>query len=113
MPNKITPLARLGSVAEHHGEYCARFQFRNDEGAQKNIRGPDRQDKERAEADLAQIRAAGAVGNTREEGLAIMAAEARRIQESAKYEAEICAAEMRLRAEDDFFCHGQRRLSLR
>ena len=30
-----------------------------------------------------------------------MAAEARRIQESAKYEAEIRAAEMRLRAEDE------------
>ncbi len=42
-----------------------------------------------------------AVGKTREEGLAIMAAEARRIQEAAKYEAEISAAEMRLRAEDE------------
>jgi len=101
MPNKITPLARLGSVAEHHGEYCARLQFRDDAGMQKNIRGPDRQDEARAEADLAQIRAAGAVGKTREEGLLIMAAEARRIQEAAKYEAEISAAEMRLRAEDE------------
>ena len=101
MPNKITPLARLGSVAENHGEYCAHLQFRDDAGMQKNIRGPDRQDEARAEADLAQIRAAGAVGKTREEGLAIMAAEARRIQESAKYEAEISAAEMRLRAEDE------------
>jgi hypothetical protein len=50
---------------------------------------------------LAQIRAAGAVGKTREEGLLIMAAEARRIQEAAKYEAEISAAEMRHRAEDE------------
>ncbi len=101
MPNKITPLARLGSVAEQHGEYCAHLQFRDDAGMQKNIRGPDRQDEARAEADLAQIRAAGAVGKTREEGLAIMAAEARRIQEAAKYEAEISAAEMRLWAEDE------------
>ena len=95
MPKKQTPLAELGSVQPHGGGYRARIFFRDDAGKQNNIYGPDRQDKERAEADLAQIRAAGAVGNTREEGLAIMAAEARRIQESAKYEAEIRAAEMR------------------
>ena len=101
MPKKQTPLAELGSVQPHSGVYRANMQYRDDAGKRTNIYGPDRLDETRAKTDLAQIRAAGAVGKTREEGLAIMAAEARRIQESAKYEAEISAAEMRLRAEDE------------
>ena len=101
MPKKQTPLAELGSVQPHSGVYRASMQYRDDASKRTNIYGPDRLDEARAKADLAQIRAAGAVGKTREEGLAIMAAEARRIQESAKYEAEISAAEMRLRAEDE------------
>ncbi len=101
MPKKQTPLAELGSVQPHSDGYRAHIRYRDDAGNQHNIYGPDRLDEARAKADLAQIRAAGAVGKTREEGLAIMAAEARRIQESAKYEADIRAAEMRLRAEDE------------
>ena len=62
MPNKHRPLAELGSVVEHHGGHCAHLQFRSDVGTKDHIRGPDRLDKARAEADLAQIRAAGAVG---------------------------------------------------
>ena len=54
----------------------------------------------RAAADLKAMRAAGAVGKTREEGLTIMAAEARRIQEAAKYEAEIRAAMLRRSSKD-------------
>ncbi len=101
MPPKSKPITELGKIAEDDNEFRAHVNYRNEAGQQINIRGPKRDKKERAEADLAQIRAAGAVGKTREQGLAIMAAEARRIQESAKYEAEIRAAEMRLRAEDE------------
>ena len=101
MPKKQTPLTELGSVQTHRDGYRATMQYRDDASTRNDIRGPLRLDEAHAEADLAQIRAAGAVGKTREEGLKIMAAEARRIQEAAKYEAEICAAEMRLRAEDE------------
>ena len=79
MPWKQTPLADLSHVEPHNGEYCAHLQFRNGVGLKVQIRGPDRRELHRAETDLDQIRAAGAVGNTREHGLEIMAAEARRI----------------------------------
>ena len=77
----------LGSVEEHNGDYRACFQFRNNAGL-KHIRGPGRRDRHRAEIDLEQIRLASTAGRTREEGLEIMAAEARRIQISAQFEAE-------------------------
>jgi len=101
MPWEKTPLAELGHVEPHHGDYCAHLQFRNDKNIKVHLRGPDRIDRRRAEADLAQIRAAGAVGNTREEGLQIMAAEARRIQLSAQFEAEVHAAVQRQRAAEE------------
>ena len=47
------------------------------------------------------MRAAGAVGSTREQGLQYMAAEARRLQVSASFEAEVCAAVQRQRAAED------------
>ena len=42
-----------------------------------------------AQKDLEQIRAAGGVGSTHEEGLKIMAAEARRIKMAAEYQSQI------------------------
>ena len=71
MPWKQTPLADLGQVELHNGGYCAHLQFRNGAVLKLKIRGPDRCARHRAEADLDQIRAAGAVGNTREQGLEI------------------------------------------
>ena len=65
-----------------------------------HIRGPDRRHRHRAQQDLEDMRAAGAVGSTREKGLEIMAAEARRIQLSAHFEAEARAAQRRQREEE-------------
>ena len=52
-------------------------------------------------SDLAQMRAAGAIGNTREQGLQYMAAEARRLQVSAGFKAEVRAAVQRQRAAEE------------
>ena len=100
MPWKQTPLAELGSVEPHSDGYRAHLQYRDEAGTKKNTYGPDRRDRSRAEADLAQIRAAGAVGNTRERGLQIMSAE-RRLQVSASFEAEVRVAVQRQRAAED------------
>jgi hypothetical protein len=97
MPRKRTPWAELGSVDAHHDGHCAHVRHRNEAGLLKQFRGPDRGDRRRAEADLEQMRAAAAVGNTREHGLEIMAAEARRIQLSAQFEAEVLAETQRQR----------------
>ena len=58
------------------------------EELKKHIYGPSRATEEEAQEDLEQVRKAGAVGKDREEALKIMAAEARRIQLSAQFEAE-------------------------
>jgi len=63
--------------------------------------GPRREQRRRAEADLDQMRAAGAIGSTREQGLQYMAAEARRLQVSASFEAEVRVAVQRQRAAED------------
>ena len=66
------------------------MQLRNETGAQKiNIRRPSRSTEEEAQRDLDQIRTAGAIGATREEGLRIMAAEAQRIKLTVEYQNEI------------------------
>ncbi len=65
-----------------------------------DIRGPDRRHRQDAPKDLEDMRAAGAVGSTREKGLEIMAAEARRIQLSAYLAAEARAAQQRQREEE-------------
>ena len=101
MPRTRTPLAELGSVGAHNGEYCAQVRFRDEGGLLKIVRGPDRRDRRRAETDLAQMRAAGAVGTTRDQGLQYMAAEARRLQVSAGFEAEVRAAVQRPRAAEE------------
>ena len=91
MPPKQKTFASIGVVDKRRQDYRAHVQYRDEAGAQKNIRGPDRSDEARAEADLAQMRAAAAVGKTREQGFEIMAAEAQRIKLTAEYEAEIRA----------------------
>ena len=101
MPPKSKPLSELGSVDESENAIRAKLQYRDDAGRMVSFYGPRREQRRRAEADLAQIRAAGAVGNTREEGLQIMAAEARRIQLSAQFEAEVHAAVQRQRAAEE------------
>ena len=101
MPWKQTPLGELGSVEIHNDQYRAHVKYRDGAGLKVNVFGPDRRDHRHAEADLAQIRAAGAVGNAREQGLQIMAAEARRLQVSAQFEAEVRAAVQRQRSAEE------------
>ena len=101
MPWKQTPLAELGSVEPHGGDYRAHLQYRDEAGAKKHINGPDRSDRRRAKTDLDQMRAAGAIGTTREQGLQYMAAEARRLQVSASFEAEVRTAVQRQRAAEE------------
>ena len=85
-------MTKLGTVEFHRDEYRAHVQYRSESEMVTHIRGPDRRDKSRAKADLAQMRACGSIASTREKGFAFMAGEAMRIRESAKYEAEIRAA---------------------
>ena len=89
MPFDRTVLANLGGTELHNGEFRAHLQLRNEEGTKIHIRGPCRTTEEEAQKDLTQIRAAGGVGSTREEGLKIMEAEARRIKMSAEYQSQI------------------------
>ena len=85
---KQPPLNQLGAVERHNEQYRAHVQYRNGESLNVNIRGPDRRHRQDAQKDLDDMRAAGAVGDTREKGLEIMTAEARRIQLSAYLQAE-------------------------
>ena len=87
MPRKA--FQDMGEVQKHRNGYRAHLQYRDASGMNKNIDGPERRNNAQAEADLAQIRAAGAVARSREEGLQFMAAEAMRIKVTAKYQAEI------------------------
>ncbi len=89
MPFDRTVLANLGGTELHNGEFRAHLQLRNEEGTKIHILGPCRTTEEEAQKDLAQIRAAGGVGSTREESLKIMEAEARRIKITAEYQSEI------------------------
>ena len=84
MPRNKSSLSQLGVVDRHKEGFRAHLQFRNEAEEQKNIYGPSRDTEEQAQKDLDQIRAAGAVGTTREEGLKIMEAEARRIKNIAQ-----------------------------
>ena len=89
MPRNKTSLSQLGVIASHNEGFRAHIQFRNEAGENQNIYGPNRDTEKEAQKDLDQICAAGAVGTTREEGLKIMVAEARRIQIYADYQAQI------------------------
>ena len=88
MPRKQTPLEELGGVESYERYYRAHVQYRNEMGVNIHLRGPDRPHKNRAQADLAQIRRAGAIGKTREEGLEIMVAEAQRIRTGVQIQLE-------------------------
>ena len=85
MSKKRVGFEKLGVVVRQGDGFRARAQYRDDAGRLSAIIGPWRDDQSRAEADLAAMRAAGAVAETREQGLLFMAAEARRRQESAKF----------------------------
>ena len=89
MPRNKTPVSELGTIYGRGAEFWAHIQFRDDDGKHKDIYGPSRATENEAQKDLDQIRAAGGVGATREEGLKIMEAEARRIKISAEYQSEI------------------------
>ena len=78
-----------GVVCSHKEGMRAHIQFCADGEEQTHIYEPNRSTDEEAQKDLDQIRAAGGVGATREEGLKIMAAEARRIKMSAEYQSQI------------------------
>ena len=101
MPKKQTPWDQLGSVEVHKDAYRVHLNYREDAGNQRNIYGPERSRKSHAKADLDQIRAVGSVGRTRKEGQEIMAAEANRIQISARYGAQLCAAVRRLESQEE------------
>jgi len=101
MPPKSKPLSELGSVDGSEGAFRAKVQYRDDAGRMVSFYGPRREQRRRAEADLDQMRAAGAIGSTREQGLQYMAAEARRLQVSASFEAEVRVAVQRQRAAED------------
>ncbi len=88
MPPKQKPFAELGGVDRVDTCFRADLRYRTPTGQQVHIHGPRREHRHRAQKDLEDMRAAGAVGSTREKGLEIMAAEARRIQLSAHFEAE-------------------------
>ena len=89
MPRSKVPVSEMGVVNSHREGMRAHIQFRADDEEQKHIYGPNRSTDEEAQKDLDQIRAAGGVGATREEGLKIMAAEAQRIKMSAEYQSQI------------------------
>jgi len=89
MPFDRTALANFGGIEPRNNEFRAHFQFRDGSHTKKDIRGPCRTTEDEAQKDLAQIRAAGAVGSTREESLQIMEAEARRIKLAAEYQHQI------------------------
>ena len=65
MAPKKKPLAELGSIKEEEGTYRAYVLHRDAARRQSDIYRPKRGEHRRAEADLAQMRAAGAVGKTR------------------------------------------------
>ena len=89
MPPKSKPSSDLGSIEQTGpGTFRAHIQHRSAAGKYVHAVGPKRTSRTRAEIDLEQIRLSSTAGKTREEGLEIMAAEARRIQISAQFEAE-------------------------
>ena len=69
-------LSNLGGVQKYKDEFRAHIQFRDEEGKNKNIRGPLRATEKEAYDDLEGIRASGGLGQTRGESFRIMMAEA-------------------------------------
>jgi len=89
MPFDKKDLANLGGTQPHKGQFRAHLKLRSEAGTQINILGPNRTTEEAAQKDLRQIRAAGAVGSTREESLKIMMVEARKIKIAVEYQDQI------------------------
>ena len=100
MPRNKTAVSDLGSIDAHGTEFRAHIQFRGDAGEQKNIQGPSRGSQHEAQRDLDQLRKAGSIGATREEGLKLMEAEAKQIKMSAEYQAQIQEALHRMSSKD-------------
>ena len=89
MPFAQVDLAKLGGTESHNREFRAHLQFRGEANKNVHIYGPNRKTEEQAQKDLKEIRKAGIKGKTREEGLQMMQEEARKLKDSAQYEAEI------------------------
>ena len=100
MPRNRTPVFELGTTYTRGVEFGAHIQFRDDGGNKTNIYGPSRGSQNEAQKDLDQIRAAGRVGATREEGIKLMEAEAKQIKMSAEYQAQIQEALHRMSSKD-------------
>ena len=60
----------LGAVQHRGDHFRAHVQYRSGE-SKAHLYGPDRRHRHRAQTDLEDMRAAGAVGSTREKGLEI------------------------------------------
>ena len=71
MPAKSKPIKELGNVGEIGGLYRAHVQYKSAGDQQVHIYAPRREHRHRAQKDLEDMRAAGAVGSTREKGLEI------------------------------------------
>ena len=84
----------IGAVSGMEDSFRAHARYRDSEGMYKNIIGPRRDVKRRAEEDLESMRGAAAEKLTRHEGLEAMAAEARRLQEQAEFEAHVALVAM-------------------
>ena len=94
MPRQQTPFTDYGAVVQLENTYRAHAQVLQG-GVKRHIYGPRRSSEVPAQADLAQMRAAAAIGKTREQGLEIMKGEARRIQPVAEHEKDRRLAAMR------------------
>ena len=104
----------MGTIYARGAEFGAHIQFRDDGGNKTNIYGPSRGSQNEAQKDLDQIRAAGRVRSTREEGLKLMEAEAKQIKMSAEYQAQIQEAQPDLKIlGHQFFDIGPRDWALR
>ena len=100
MPRSKTALSGMGTIDAHGTEFRAHIQFRGNAGEQKNIRGPSRGSQHEAQRDLDQLRKAGSIGTTREEGINLMEVEAKQIKTSAEYQAQIQEALHRMSSKD-------------
>ena len=85
MPPKKPP-AQLGRIWEGSAVYSAQLKFKNDMRDLETIQGPRRTSKQRAEADLASIRAAAEGWSSRADALKAMGMEAHRLQAQAEFE---------------------------
>ena len=83
MPRNKTDVNNLGTIHAHGAEFRAHIHFRDDAAKQRNILGPNHGSQHEAQKDLDQLRQAGSIGATREEGINLMEAEAKQLKMSA------------------------------